>query len=279
MSLNSQQFRLGVCTLHGPTVRYKRCSIFDNMAELFGTETNEDAAQLLRREWQKLRDPAKLDPDAESDYVSVLVAKAHVVTLAVLINRLAKAELQAQDIADAEKAVKSWKQPRAFPWKVGDLFSMQLSPTLTAYGQVLDDFARYRWPSCVLFSLSTSGELATPEQVLQSTPISILHVQSDELDDQSWRVFANANPVLDAGSGPCGRLGTKGSSSWHGLDILAKAWFGLTPWNKFGEDCYLDKKLLSGVKRPENTIMLDRPELEQLGVRRHEWTVQEKTNS
>lgn len=107
--------------------------------------------------------------------------------------------------------------------------------------------------------------------VKTSKPISILHVHDVHLNDGTWKVIGNIKAILPPGSGPCGVRGAVGSIDWDGLETLANAWHGLKPWNKYYKEDYLDRFLLKGVTRPENVILLNREELESLGVKRHEW--------
>ena len=47
-----------------------------------------------------------------------------------------------------------------------------------------------------------------------------------------------------------------GSTSWDGFDILANAWHGLEPWNRFFRTDFLDQHLLRGIQRPASVVML-----------------------
>ncbi|MBT9139016.1 MAG: hypothetical protein DDT31_01596 [Syntrophomonadaceae bacterium] len=76
---------------------------------------------------------------------------------------------------------------------------------------------------------------------------------------------------MPPGSGPCGAKGIVGSIDWDGLETLANAWHGLKPWNVYYREDFLEGFLLKWVTRPENVILLNREELELLGVKRPEW--------
>jgi hypothetical protein len=47
-----------------------------------------------------------------------------------------------------------------------------------------------------------------------------------------------------------------GGVSWEGLEILANAWHGLEPWNRFFRTDFLDQHLMRGVERPASAVML-----------------------
>lgn len=272
MSENKMYTLLGSIKICGPTSREKRCNIFVNLAALFGCEFNKEAALKLQTEWKKMAFKAKLDIDSESDFVSIYVSKSAVVELAVLINQMAieKHALDQELIESVRNEIKKWKAPEPFQWNIGDIFYLVLSENLLAYGQVLGNF-RGIAPTCVLFEYFTESPTLNISTVLNARPLAILHVSSDHLDDNKWIVIGNSKPVLNPNSGPCGERGAVGSRDWDGLEILAKAWCALKPWNQYYKENYLDEFLLSGVCRPQRVILLGRSALEALGIKRSEW--------
>jgi hypothetical protein len=86
--------------------------------------------------------------------------------------------------------------------------------------------------------------------------LAILHVQSDSLDGGAWRVLGRRAITIDPFSGPDGKWGEVGGVSWEGLEILANAWHGLEPWNRFFRTDFLDQHLMRGVERPASAVML-----------------------
>lgn len=270
MSNQHQSYVLGSVKIHGPTASEKRCSIFMDLAELFNAECTSDAVEILKSKWKESGKKGKLDIDAESDYVSILTSKSAIVDLALLINDISSIKYELNNVNEVRKIIKGWKQPEPYAWEIGDIFTFQLNNGTFAYGQVLDK-TYYNAPTCLLFSYKSEEVEKDIKTVINSKPISILHVQADHLNDGSWKVIGNTKVVLPPGSGPCGARGSIGSIDWDGLETLANAWHGLKPWNKYYKEDCLEKFLLKGVARPENVILLNREELESLGVKRPEW--------
>jgi hypothetical protein len=269
MSKNQKHLEIGHIKIHGPTFSDKKCSIFEDLAELFKCETNFDAAKLLKDEWELLDKKGKIDLDSESDFVSILMAKSQSIDLAILINKLAGKNIDKKVITSAKKELKTWKQPEAFLWKAGDVFYIGLTESIVVYGQVLSDDDKM--PTCALFSYFTKTPTNNIDAILSSKAITILHVSDDYLNDQSWVVIGNRTSSLDISAAPCGISGEIGSKYWDGLKILARAWHGLDPWNRYYKENYLDEKLLEGVSRPDKAVVLNRIDLETLGVSRPEW--------
>lgn len=272
MNNKVNSYKLGAIEIHAPTASEKRCSIFEDLAELLNIEYNSDAVSKIKSEWKSLGYKGKLDIDAESDFVSIVTSKSSIVDLVVLINNLSskKHQLNDKSIQKAKKEIKKWKQPEPFPWSIGDIFFVQLSKNIIVYGQVLDKTVDDS-PTCLLFSLKSEEIIKDINLIVKTTPISILHVNNDHLNDGSWKVIGNTKPILNPNSGPCGTQGAIGCRYWDGFETLAKAWHCLTPWNKYYKETLLDESLLDGVTKPRNVILLERKELEKIGVKREEW--------
>lgn len=269
MSNHQKYLEIGLIKIHGPRYSNKKCSIFEGLAELFKCETSNDAVIYLKNEWRLAGKKKNLDIDAESDFVSIFVPKTQIIDLAILINKLAGINIDNNTISLAKKEIKNWKSPDAFQWKSGDIFYTKLTGTKTIYGHVLDDAQGI--PTCALYSYFTEAPGNSIDEIVNSQAITILHVSDEHLNDQSWIVIGNRESSLDISSAPCGISGEIGSLHWDGLEIMARAWHGLEPWNKYYKDNFLDEKLLNGVERPSNAVILKRSELEKLGVKRSEW--------
>lgn len=271
MNISEQFHVLGVVEIQGPTVSDKRCSIFLNLTDLFNTGFTSDAQEVLKRRWKEGGNKGKLDIDAEADSVSITASRNAIIDLALLINEIAGVnDISQGEIDQAKRVIKSWRQPEPASWKTGDIFSFKLKDGRYGYGQVLNK-TKENTPTCLLFSYQSNTELQDIQPVIESTAISILHVHRDHLDQGKWKIIGNTTPRLPPDSGPCGAIDSVGSIHWDGLETLANAWHGLTPWNSFYKEDYLDKYLLTGVTRPQDGILLDRQELESRGVNRREW--------
>ena len=106
------------------------------------------------------------------------------------------------------------------------------------------------------------------EAALRSRVLSILHLGSDCLDKGTWRVVGKAPPRAAPDSGPGGKMFEVGSTSYGSggvLQDLAEACFGLSPWNAYADQNWLDSMLMAGVKRPANAKLLSPEERAKLG--------------
>ncbi len=264
---------LGGVVIWLPTAGEPKCNIVQDLAGPFGLETNHDAMVRLRRAWREGAYRGRLDLDCESDFVSIYAGRDAIVDAAVLITRLAiSGRLRAvsdQDVSRVRAEVSAYRRPPRRPWEVGDVFAVPLDDGSFAFGQVLWEDCRE--PTCALFEHRSVAPETDLDEALTSRTLAILHVSSEHLDAGEWQVVGRHPPMNDPFSGPCGRPGTVGCTSWDGLDTLANAWYGLTPWNVAYRDDYLEQFLMPAIERPAAAVMLGKDELLKLGVRRREW--------
>lgn len=250
---------LGAVTIWLPTAGDASCSILHDLADTFGLETNADAVDRLRRAWRESGCKGRLDIDHEADFVSIHAGRDAIVDVVALIDRLALPQMSRnvseQEVARVRALVKAHRRPPRFRWEVGDVFALPLSDGTFAFGQVLWEmnFAKrsgLRAPTCALFEhrAGATDDTHVPEvdldEIVTSRTLVILHVASEHLDGREWVVIGRRPPMSDPFSGPCGEPGKVGSVSWDALDLLARAWHGLQPWNK-----NLDRYLLRGIRR------------------------------
>lgn len=251
--------------IHLPDECSSKFRIFHDLAELFGLEFNEQAANKLKKLLKEGPNDlgAKLSMDREADYVSLRASKADVIGLtARLINENSlpayKRNFTNDDYKRINDALASWKRPKPKPWLVGDVFAFKLKDGSLGYGQVID--SQYGAPSCALFELKSAHELATTE-VLKSRVVSILHIGSDLLDKGGWKILGNHLPVAKSTESQHGSRNQVGAISFGGggiIEELANAYFGLIPWNgKYYREDYLDKLLMSGIQMPNTCWILD----------------------
>jgi hypothetical protein len=255
--------RLGAIEIVLPTAGEPNCYIFHDLAGLFGDDFNSEALDRFKAEWKKRGKRGRLDLDCEADAVSIYGGREAVLEAAILICDLAIPSVARPSRAEIESAravIKRFKRPARVQWQVGDVFAAPLVDGSFAIGQVLWEmtFAKGfqgRSPTVALFEhRSTSLTAVDLDDALTARTLAILHVQSDGLDTGRWRVLGRRPVVDDPRSGPCtSRDGLR--TSWDGLQILANAWYGLTPWNAFYKDGYLDDFLMPGVKRPAKVML------------------------
>jgi hypothetical protein len=248
--------RLGAIEIVLPTAGEPNCYIFHDLATLFGDDYNSEALDRFKAEWKKRRKRGRLDLDCEADAVAIYGGREAILEAATIICELATPNVARPSRDEIEVARTALKRPPRVQWQVGDVFAAPLVDGSFAIGQVLWEmtFAKGfqgRAPTVALFEhRTTSPAVVNLDDAITARTLAILHVQSDALDIGTWRVLGRRLVVDDPHSGPCtSRHGLR--TSWDGLEILANAWYGLTPWT----DRYLDDFLMPGVKRPP-TVML-----------------------
>lgn len=247
----AESIELGFLTIDLPTASDARFHVMHDLAGAFGLEFNADAVERLRAAWKAGGRRGRLGIDHEADFVFVDAGRDAILEAAVLIHELAGKPLPPAEVELARAALARRRRPKAKPWRVGDLFALPLGDGTFGFGQVLGD-----WPSCSLVELRAPSPAATPEAVLAARRLAILHVQRRSLDDGRWIVVGHASPAVDPFSGPCGHPYQVGGISWDGLEELAGAWWGLTPWNRYDREDYLDEYLLAGVGRSPRAVLL-----------------------
>ena len=248
---------LGAVTVYLPDASEPACWCSTDLAALFGVATSADAVTRLREAWRQ-RGRGRLDLDAEADAVLVRAGKDAIIAAVVLIQELAGRALDAGVVDDTRRALRAYRRPAARPWRVGDVFTIPLPDGSSGFGQVLweDTFAAgsgVRAPTCALLDHRATGGVPELLELVTAPTVAILHVASRHLDRGTWRVVGNHPPVDDPFAGPHGRPGTPGAVSWDGLEVLAAAWFGLTPWNAWAVP--YERSLLPG-RRPASPWLL-----------------------
>jgi hypothetical protein len=265
MTIKDSKMDAFAFTIYLPDECSSKFRIFHDLAELFGLEFNEQAAKKLKKLLKEgPNDPgAKLSMDREADYVSLRASKADVIGLiARLINENSlpayKRDFTDEDYERINLALASWKRPKPKPWAVGDVFAFKLQDGSLGYGQVID--SQHGAPSCALFERKTKDELAGHE-VLGSRVVSILHIGSDLLDKDVWKVLGNHPPVAKSAEsqhGPRNQVGAKSFGGGGIVEDLANAYFGLVPWNgDYYREDYLNGLLMPGIQMPETCWTLN----------------------
>lgn len=260
---DSVQF--GVLEIVLPTAGESQCYIFRDLTELLGLEYNSEALDQFKVEWKRRRKRGRLDLDCEADAVSIYGGREAILEAALLIYELAIPSVARPTPAAVEQArgaIKRHKRPPRVAWAVGDVFAAPLLDGSFVLGQVLWEmtFAKGysgRAPTVALFEhRATSPTGVDLDDAVTTRTLAVLHVQSSSLDTGEWRVLGRRPVTTDPFSGPCGKPGQEGCISWDGLEILANAWYGLEPWNRFFRTDYLDQTLMRGVRRPASAVML-----------------------
>jgi Immunity protein 26 len=257
-----EDLQVGFLTVSLPSASTRECSIMHDLAGAFGLELNSEALEKFEEAWRASGSRRRIDCDQEADYVFVEGGRDAILEAAVVIHRLAGQDLSEEQIKEARSRLKAHKRPKPTEWKIGDVFAVPLGDGTCSFGQVLWNRADFNAPTCALFEHRAASTAAALEEILTSRTLAILHVQSDSLDEGRWTVIGHADPINDPFSGPCGDPRKAGGTHWDGLETVARAWWGLDPWNVYYKPTYLDFYLLAGVERSQHALLLEQSELD-----------------
>lgn len=263
--MNQYQYTLGPVTIHFPDENQNNFSIFHDLAELFGKEYQSEAVKLLRAKLKEVKPKPSID--YESDNVSI--STSNIETLLTVINAIIelsddKNKKSSPSINQDELKLvfenAKKNRPKPKKWDVGDVFAIPLSDDTFSIGQVIDK--RYGC-TCALFDVHIKEALLNPSDFRKLSPISILHLGTNLLNNGTWQIQFNDLVTLDPAGGSGGKFGEVGSTSYGGggtMTDLADVYFGLQPWNVMFDEDYYDKMLLKGLSRPNNAIVLSETE-------------------
>lgn len=238
-------------------------SIFEDCAELFGLEFQNDAFKLLKSKLRETKPKPSLD--YESDYLQITSANVDTIisTIEAIIELSTneyKSKFPILEIDKLKKELVDAKKNRPKPktWNSGDVFSVPLSDGSYTLGQVLDK----KYCTCALFEIRLATKsVIEPIDFSKLKPISILHLSvGDFLNNGNWEIIFYEKIMLNPNNGSGGKMGEIGSVSYGGCGILtdlAEVYFGLYPWNTLYEEDYYDKMLLKTVSRPATARVLN----------------------
>ena len=248
--------QFGPITIFLPDENSREFSIFQDLAELFGIEYNNDAVKILK---EKLKELNNLKPkpniDAEADAVSLSSTSADTIfKVAECINSLAiekfHINLSAEQKAKILYDLKTWKRPKPQKWHIGGIFFIRLSDNTFVFGQILpkDEYSNI----CALFLLRKNNQDYSIDELKQTKILTVLGVGMDCINDGTYKIIGDSVPLVD----PSMRINKNTSYGSDVLKDLAEAYFGLKPWNILYRENYYDDLLMNGLMPPENAIVL-----------------------
>lgn len=124
-------------------------------------------------------------------------------------------------------------------WKLGSVFSIQLSDGSYTFGQVLEDSKHVI--TAGFFDVRTDVANVDLGEIKKKKLYSILEVTTNHLAQGKWKVIGTKTPVIWQWSFPnfVSRLfkGGVGSASYTSplVQKFIEAYFGLLPWNHFAK--------------------------------------------
>jgi len=263
--MNQYQYKLGPITIHLPDEGESSFSIIEDLAEVFGKEYQSEAVKLLRAKLKEVKPKPSIDYESDNAFIST----SNIDTLLTIINTIIelsddknKKSFPSINQDELKQVFVNAKKNRPKPkkWDIGDVFAIPLSDHTFSIGQVIDK--RYGC-TCALFDIHIKEALLDQSDFRKLSPVSILHLGTDLLNNGTWQILFNEEVTLDPAGGRGGKFGEVGSTSYGGggtMTDLADVYFGLQPWNvMYDEDCY-DKMLLKGLSRPNTAIVLSEAE-------------------
>lgn len=259
--MTQYKIQVGQITINLPDENQSSFSIFEDLAELFDKEFQSEAIKLLKSQIKDVKPKPSID--SESDFASITTSNVDTllsvinVIIELSTNEIKKSFAQV-DQAELQKIFTRAKKNRPKPkeWNIGDVFAIPLLDNTFSFGQVLDK----KYCTCVLFAIRSINSGLTFEEFKKLTPISILHLGKDLLNNGQWKVLFNIKPTLNPDNGSGGKFGTIGCTSYGGggiMNDLANAYWGLEPWNVLYVENYYDEILLKGVIRPNTALILN----------------------
>lgn len=150
-------------------------------------------------------------------------------------------------------------------WRVGDIFLVRRSDGKFILGQVVGQEQQVlNSVSVAIYAIECDGEDDARGKALDAEHlIAVIFTTRDLLDNKTWKVIDHQSVLIPAGLLPFEHLrasrfvGARVYGSAN-VETLASAYFALTPWDAFYEPDYLDKMLISPVRKPPK-ILLGKP--------------------
>ena len=153
---------------------------------------------------------------------------------------------------------------RRVKWVPGLVFAVPLTDHSWGVGQTAELMMPH-WGYCALFSVRFPTLEAAIPRPNKKDLVALLAVARRGLASGYWPVIATAPPLFAKAEFPNERLAASGYIGAkmydYGLgEALLSAFHGLTPWNTYKEENYLDTMLAPGVARPASAKVLSAAE-------------------
>ena len=148
-------------------------------------------------------------------------------------------------------------------WSVGDLFAVELIDGRCSLGQVLDVSIPHTATCAFLSTLAPTVDAIRHIQPVAGDVIGTATVVDAHLDRGEWKVISRFPLLLTREQWPNESTRDKewvGSKVYTGsiLEDFLNAYNGLAPWDKFHDPNYLDRILISPMKKPSGLIYTKR---------------------
>ena len=153
---------------------------------------------------------------------------------------------------------------RRVKWVPGLIFAVPLTDRSWGVGQT-SELMMPHWGYCALFSERLPSLDAAVPRPTKKDLVALLAVARQGLASGYWPVIGTGPAVFGKAEFPNERLAASGYVGAQMYDYglgeeLLSAFHGLTPWNTYKEEDYLDTMLAPGVARPAAAKVLSAAE-------------------
>jgi hypothetical protein len=267
------EVKFGHFSIDLPSASRGYFSIFENLADFFGTEVQSEAFELLRAELKKRELKPRPNLDYESDYTEIDSSSADTIfEAATVVHALTlpekRSEITEEQLAEIYRQLKAWKRPPRQKWKIGDVFSIPLLDNTYSFGQVVGTHITAKSPILALFEIKQETSDVTIDQLSAARVLSVWNSDDADLADWTYKVLFNADVIASPE-----RVKNKKRSGGAAMDTLAHVYFGLVPYNILYKDDYYDEFLQPDIQRPDTILWLN--EEEQRAYRRENFKIDE----
>jgi hypothetical protein len=235
-------------------------SIFEDLADFFGTEFQSEAFDLLTGKLKTLDLKPKPNLDYESGFTQIESKNADTIfEIAKIIHSLTlsakKRELSDGELESIYGQLKKWKKPPKQKWRIGDVFSIPLLDGSFSFGQIVGTHLTPKCPILALFEIKQKLNTITTEALIEVRVLAVWNSDDEYIANHKYKVLFNHEPITSPEN-----VKEKKQSGGANIHNLANVFFGLEPYNVAFKEEYYDTFLQPNIERPKNIIWLNKEE-------------------
>mgnify|MGYP003575054466 CR=1 FL=1 len=274
--MTNPEIKFDFFTIQLPNESSVEFSIFEDLAEFFGTEYQSEAFDLLKTKLKILDLKPKPNLDYESGFTQIDSKNADTIfEVAKLIHSLSiskkKNELSKSELEIIYRQLKKWKRPPRQKWKIGDIFSIPLLDGTFSFGQIVGTHLTSKSPILALFEIKQEQNIITTDKLIGAKVLSVWNSDDEYIANHRYKIFFNHEPIVNPEN-----VKNKKQSGGVNIHDLANIFFGLEPYNVMFKEDYYDSFLQPDIERPKNIIWLNNEERNK--YRREKFKIDENNN-
>jgi hypothetical protein len=251
-------------------------SIFEDLADFFGTEYQSEAFDLLKSKLKTLELKPKPNLDYESGFTQIDSKNADIIfEVAKTIHSLSvakkKNEFSKSELDTIYGQLKKWKRPPRQKWKIGDVFSIPLLDGTFSFGQIVGTHLTSKSPILALFEIKQEQNIIATDKLIEAKVLSVWNSDDENIANHKYKVLYNEELIATPEN-------VKDKKHSGGADIhhLANVFFGLEPYNVMFKEDYYDSFLQPKIERPKTILWLNKEERNK--HRREKFKIDENNN-